>query len=817
HKSGSKKRRLQGSCDMCKKKKVKCDSAMMPDRCSNCIAFDYACTHNTAKRIIAGAKKPDYDSTATSVQNVFTQFKSTRDLMLSVLSNPSSSKILPDDPKIAKQQLIDLCVYARHLEHELLESSASPFASSNGMSKASPSSLRTPTPPANSPSPSTEVYVPSTERPSLHEEEDEPNPNVGGASGDQKVEELIGSFDKLLFDGNFVESDSNLAKREEFWASPPWYDLNPANLPSLIFPPPGKSEYVPPIGFEFLRHPQTFSGTLFPSISKTSTCILPLLHQPTFERQVSEGLHFHDRWFGQCVLAVCSNGSRYCDDERVLLEGASPELAKFSAGHKYFSQIDLSLCIHRSFNRAMSVSIYELQTCCVSIKHKQNTTLVPMCFAVLGLAVRLAQSAGAHRAQGKLSVERELWRRAFWVLVWLDTLLSGMCSFFQLAKHLPNPRATNPLDYDLSMIAQVDDEYWEHPDATKAFQQPLHKPSKVTAFVFLVRLFDILGYAQRTIYSVRHARQRRDEDWVKQCLVQINDAMEKWRSSLPDHLRWDPKRQDLVYFNQSAFLHSTYHAVQIEIVTPFLSGPSTSPLVASCLATAAQSARICLGIMEKHSVRGFLLLPVTQISVFISAMIIVISMWDGRRSGVGSDAGDHLDYLEKAIKILRPFENRWQVGGRLIDIITHLSTQDILPSVPIEERARLKRPRDHDFDEDDSPSIHDPFPIAITSSNEPIIPQFPVSTDYGSGFNGVLAMPFFGITDPTVDPDAYATLTNPHLQQPTESMGIFHTGFNSMETSSNDSPSPYSWQGQSRGQSQVPDNVPYSFNFNYPM
>ncbi|KAJ6463714.1 hypothetical protein C8R47DRAFT_79586 [Mycena vitilis] len=42
----SKKRRLQGSCDRCKKKKVKCDSAEMPgNRCTNCLNSHNDCTH----------------------------------------------------------------------------------------------------------------------------------------------------------------------------------------------------------------------------------------------------------------------------------------------------------------------------------------------------------------------------------------------------------------------------------------------------------------------------------------------------------------------------------------------------------------------------------------------------------------------------------------------------------------------------------------------------------------------------------------------------------------------------------------------------
>ncbi|KAF9265789.1 hypothetical protein L218DRAFT_118935 [Marasmius fiardii PR-910] len=38
--------RLQGACDHCRRRKIKCDSAKMPDgRCSNCIASNLVCPH----------------------------------------------------------------------------------------------------------------------------------------------------------------------------------------------------------------------------------------------------------------------------------------------------------------------------------------------------------------------------------------------------------------------------------------------------------------------------------------------------------------------------------------------------------------------------------------------------------------------------------------------------------------------------------------------------------------------------------------------------------------------------------------------------
>ena len=65
---------------------------------------------------------------------------------------------------------------------------------------------------------------------------------------------------------------------------------------------------------------------------------LPLLHRPTFEQGIREGLHLHDEGFGSTVLLVCANGARFSDDPRALLdEREHPQ----SAGWKWFQQVQM--------------------------------------------------------------------------------------------------------------------------------------------------------------------------------------------------------------------------------------------------------------------------------------------------------------------------------------------------------------------------------------------------------------------------------------------------------------------------------------------
>lgn len=57
--------------------------------------------------------------------------------------------------------------------------------------------------------------------------------------------------------------------------------------------------------------------------------------------------------------------------------------------------------------------------------------------------------------------------------------------------------------FDVDYPLEVDDEYWEHPDAKQRFKQPPGKPSLVTAFNLFVKLNQLLAFTLRTIVSLQ--------------------------------------------------------------------------------------------------------------------------------------------------------------------------------------------------------------------------------------------------------------------------------------------------------------------------
>ena len=86
---------------------------------------------------------------------------------------------------------------------------------------------------------------------------------------------------------------------------------------------------------------------------KEVNIFFPLLHRPTFERQIAERLHLQDAMFGNVVLLVCALGSKHSDDPRVLTEDSNTTR---SSGHKWYSQVDTC---RKSYTK--KPSLYELQ------------------------------------------------------------------------------------------------------------------------------------------------------------------------------------------------------------------------------------------------------------------------------------------------------------------------------------------------------------------------------------------------------------------------------------------------------------------------
>ncbi|EEB91818.1 hypothetical protein MPER_09764 [Moniliophthora perniciosa FA553] len=239
---------------------------------------------------------------------------------------------------------------------------------------------------------------------------------------------------------------------------------------------------------------------------KNINVFMPLLHRPTFERDIATGLHLKNEMFGAILLLVCANGSSYSNDPRVLLDGTT---SWSSRGWKWFDQVHL---LHTSL--LSPPSLYDLQFYCLSCQFLQGSSMSHACWAMVGTGIRLAQDIGAHRRQRspKPTVEGELLKIAFWVLT--------------------------RFSFDLDMPVECDDEYWEHPDPEMAFKQPPGRPSYITAFVSYVKLMRLLAMALRTIYCINKSRMMlgfTGPQWEQHVVSELDSALNQWADSVPEH------------------------------------------------------------------------------------------------------------------------------------------------------------------------------------------------------------------------------------------------------------------------------------------
>ncbi|KAL0063792.1 Gypsy retrotransposon integrase-like protein 1 [Marasmius tenuissimus] len=412
-------------------------------------------------------------------------------------------------------------------------------------------------------------------------------------------------------------------KRKEFWDIQSWQvgtgvqgPSNPLMYHGYTFPP-----------YDLLP---TLVSLFFTNVHP----LFPVLHKPIFEQGVNEGLHHRDTHFASVLLVVCALGSRYSFDPRVFEDGdrieghcdsrdqnnGHPKKSRISAGWKWFRQVKL---IRTELQT--KASLCELQMYCLAMYFLHGTSRVEMNSVLLGLGVRLAQELGIHRkssasllspstpplnANLNPSVQSQLWSRAFWGLASIDVAMS-------LVRGVP--RVMHSDDFDLPLPLDCDDEYWvlerqgEKDDATpdQVFKQPEDKPSRLSYWVTLLKLLDIVSFAQKTLYAVRKTdvwtrMEMTETEWNEKVVAELDSALNAWVDSVPVHcefpstggvlfsvlclialliVKWNPSRirysgdshnESNRIFEQSTILYVSYYWAQIIIHKPFLFATSSS-------------------------------------------------------------------------------------------------------------------------------------------------------------------------------------------------------------------------------------------------
>ncbi|KAI0090935.1 fungal-specific transcription factor domain-containing protein [Irpex rosettiformis] len=658
------KKRKGPACDKCRSKKVRCNGRP-GERCNNCIAGNHECTFltNAKKRYPDLARIEELENQLANMKKLLNKLHPGVDFTAALngyVDNNSLWMVDPKDPKL-----------------------------SNTTEKSIP--LPPPRPTLIKPELESEDLDPSDE------DVAHPSPlerSFKAMSIQTGPPRFLGKSSRFYFFKKAYELKYEAAGREppnlrdrdfvipwkkncsELYVSQPWIIpiLQIHESPQYHFPEP-----------ELLK-------SLVKCFFDQTIKFMPLLHRPTFEKQINAGLHFTDEGFATVMMLVCSLGSRFSDDPRVLQDNTD---SWYSAGWKWFAQVQNS----RKLINVRPPRLYDLQICALAGLYLHQSVLSQAAWGIIGHGLRIAQEMGAHRQKRyakNLTVEGELMKRAFWVLMALD---GALCSSFGRTCVLQDE------DYDVDYPMECDDEYWENAEGKAVFEQPAGKPSKTSFFRYFLRLKQIHMFALRTVYAINRTKValgRAGPQWEQDIVSEIDSALNAWIDSVPEHLRWDPHRENLIFFDQSVFLWTAYYNLQINIHRAFIQGKQ-SPMSYTSVAICTNAARSCIHILETQSNRtnsSVLSMP-TANSLFTSAVVLLLNMWGSKRH---ANQEKDMEEVRKVLKMLKVMQKRWHAASRYTEVLNDLANVGDIPIPPTPVTTINKRPRSPDS----SPS---PLPV----------------------------------------------------------------------------------------------------------
>ncbi|KAJ7890502.1 fungal-specific transcription factor domain-containing protein [Mycena olivaceomarginata] len=450
----------------------------------------------------------------------------------------------------------------------------------------------------------------------------------------------------------------NAQRHTEFWASRP--SPEPVPPPQYDFPPPDLAASLVDLYFAHIN------------------LLLPLLHRPTFARALAAGLHLTNDGFAATYLLVCAIGARFSSDPRVLLDGNDNV---HSCGWRWFQQLQ-----PMRDPLGASPCLYDLQFSALLVIFLHGTSCPHASWTGVSVGIRMAQDVGAHRrkeATHQWTAEDELWKRAFWVLIYLDRTMSN--SFGR-------PCAIQDEDFDLEFPIDCDDEYWpwEMSDPTQAFKQPKGKPSLISAFIANLRLCQVLSFALRTIYSINKSKfllglsNGNNNDWEHRIVKELDLALNQWIDEMPDHLRWNPSHERADFFEQSHLLYCTYYQIQILIHRVYL--PVIKPTTP-------------LASLKDAAKNNFQAYP--SLAICLNAARSISHVADTHRRRVGdkplplsqsADSVQEMTEVHRCMRVLRGCEIRWLSAGKLWDVLFNLASAGEVP-LPATGNAANKRER----------------------------------------------------------------------------------------------------------------------------
>jgi hypothetical protein len=156
-------------------------------------------------------------------------------------------------------------------------------------------------------------------------------------------------------------------------------------------------------------------------------------------------------------------------------------------------------------------------------------------------------------------------------------------------------------------------------------------------------------------------------------------------------VRWDPNREDVTFFDQSAHLYAAYYQLQIMIHRPFVvsqpgSGAAGAARSFPSLAICTHAARACAKVVHTHVSRmgritfnQIVSVPVCEACMLVlnawdcrqpavtnSGVVLILSIWGRRRMGTMVDPTTDMADVNKCLEVLKTSEKLYVASVRIV-------------------------------------------------------------------------------------------------------------------------------------------------------
>ncbi|KAI0763822.1 hypothetical protein BD413DRAFT_580397 [Trametes elegans] len=118
-------------------------------------------------------------------------------------------------------------------------------------------------------------------------------------------------------------------------------------------------------------------------------------------------------------------------------------------------------------------------------------------------------------------------------------------------------------------------------------------------------------------------------------------------------VRWDPDREDRLFFAQLAYLYADLYQVQIGA---FITSRRGHTLALASLVICTIAARSCVRMLEKVTKRLGNPTPANASSLLCVGLVLVMNMWGQKRSQQVAGAAKDLEFINSCIHMLSLFE-----------------------------------------------------------------------------------------------------------------------------------------------------------------